>query len=346
MGNAPQMLLSLSQSPVSISALATPALATLWGDRMPFEVSGARLHEVLSRPDLFARICVRDPYFALSEVTVVGHGEVVAGVPVEQETEGEASPINAAEVGRHLAILGSCAASLVNPKEGQHYYLARRARLERLHEGPLPRATSLLRGVAKAEFKERRTATASTLLTSAEGQPLFSLEVDYNVLSAPAFLRLFQGARQEMRREPRAEREARGGAVDFAAMRQNPHRLPPPLRDMVRDGECLKATLGPVSAELCKGHFAMHPVLPVAVVMSGLSGLAGTLLRDLVGNASARYLVTRGEVRAESLAYAGESVTFGAHLHGVEGRDHRFYCWAAVGERLVGVMELTLTCLE
>ncbi|QRK09442.1 hypothetical protein JQX13_04675 [Archangium violaceum] len=346
MGNAPQPLMAVSQSPVSISALATPALVTLWGDRMPFASAGARLHEVLGRPELFARICVRDPYFALSEVTVVGHGEVVAGVPVEQETGGEASPINAAEVGRHLAILGSCAASLVNAKEGQHYYLARRARLERLHEGPLPRATGLLRGVAKAEFKERRTATANTLLTSAEGQPLFSLEVDYNVLSAPAFLRLFQGARQEMRREPRAEREARGTSVDFAAMRQNPHRRPPPLRDFVRDGECLKATLGPVSAELCKGHFAMHPVLPVAVVMSGLSGLAGTLLRELVGNASARYLVTRGEVRAESLAYAGESVTFGAHRHGGEGRDHRFYCWASVGERLVGVMELTLTCLE
>jgi 3-hydroxymyristoyl/3-hydroxydecanoyl-(acyl carrier protein) dehydratase len=150
-----------------------------------------------------------------------------------------------------------------------------------------------------------------------------------------------------MRREPRAERERCGGTpADFAAMRRNPYLQPLPLRDYVRDGECLKATLGPVSAELCKGHFALYPVLPVAVVMSGLSGLAGTLLRQLPGNASARYLVTRGEVRADSLAYVGETVTFGSHLHGVEGRDHRFYCWAAVGERLVGVMELTLTCLE
>jgi 3-hydroxymyristoyl/3-hydroxydecanoyl-(acyl carrier protein) dehydratase len=329
----------------SISALATPALTTLWGDRLPFGGVGARLGEELSRQELYARICVRDPYFALHAVTVAGDGEVTAGVPVEQETGRECSPINAAEVGRHLAILGSCAASLVNPKEGQHYYLARRARLERLHEGPLPRATGLLCGMATADFKERRTATAHTLLSSPEGQPLFALEVDYNVLSAAAFLRLFQGARQDMRSEPRAKREERckaGG--DFEALRQNPHREPPRLCGTVRDGECLEATLN-VGAELCKGHFAMHPVLPVAVVMSALSGLAGTLLGELVGDASVRYLVKHGEVRAESLAYAGETVTFGAHLHGVQGRDHRFYCWASVGERLVGVMELTLTCL-
>ncbi|MFL5358263.1 3-hydroxyacyl-ACP dehydratase FabZ family protein [Archangium sp.] len=330
------------QSPSSISALATPTLATLWGDRLPFGGMGARFGEELPRPELYARICVRDPYFALHAVTVVGDGEVTAGVPVEQETGRECSPINAAEVGRHLAILGSCAASLVNPKEGQHYYLARRARLERLHEGPLPRAPGLLRGTAKADFKERRTATAHTLLSSEEGQPLFALEVDYNVLSAAAFMRLFQGARQDMRSEPRAGREERCTSGDFAALRQNPHREPPPLCDTVRDGECLKATLN-VGAELCKGHFAMHPVLPVAVVMSALSQLAGTLLGELVGNASVRYLVKHGEVRAESLAYAGETVTFGAHLHGVEGSDHRFYCWASVGERLVGVMELTLT---
>ncbi|WP_375767865.1 hypothetical protein NR798_40290 [Archangium gephyra] len=351
MGNAQQSSVAIPPRPArastsAIAALATPALTTLWGDREAPVPEEQRLGEELSRQELFARICVRDPYYALSEVRVAGEGKLTARVPVEQETGGEASPINAAEVGRHLAILGSCAASLVNPKEGQHYYLARRARLERLHAGPLPRASELLLGTARAEFREKRTATAHTRLTDARGQGLFSLEVDYNVLSAAAFLRLFQGARLDMRREPRAERGPRNTSGDFAALRQNPHRQPPPLHGYVRDGECLKATLGPVSAELCKGHFALHPVLPVAVVMSGLSGLAGTLLRQLVGNPSARYLVTRGEVRADSLAYAGESVTFGSHLHGVEGRDYRFYCWASVGERLVGVMELTLTCLE
>jgi hypothetical protein len=335
--------------PTAVSQLPTRSpLATPWGSQAQSgSVEPAVAPRVLESSELYARICVRDPYFALREVTQVGQGEVLARVPVEQEPGAEASPINAAEVGRHLAILGSCASSLVNSKEGQHYYLARHAKLERLHEGPLPRFSEPLWGAARAEFTNKRNAKAHTVLASPEGQPLFSLEVEYNVLSAPAFSRLFQGARQEMRREPRAERGPRGGSpADFAAMRQNPYRNSLPLRDFTRDGECLQATLGPVRADQCKGHFALHPVLPVAVVMSGLSGLAGALLRQLLGNASARYLVTHGEVRADNLAYAGETVTFGAHRKDVRGNDHRFYCWAAVGERLVGVMELTLTPVD
>ncbi len=345
MGNALGSSPAVLHSPASISALATSALATLWGDQVPFAIAGSRLQQELGREELFERICVRDPYFALRDVRVVGTGEVSALVPVEQDTDGEASPLNAAEVGRHMAILGSCAASLVN-KEGQHFYLARRAWLERLHDEPMPRATGLLRGSARAEFKERRTATARTLLSSAEGQPLFGMTVDYNVLSAAAFQRLVPGARQAPRRAPRGPRAPREAGGDFAAQRQNPYRSALPLRDMEREGECLRATLGPVGPELCKGHFAMYPVLPVAVVMSGLSGLAGELLRQLVGNPAARYLVTRGEVRAESLAYAGETVLFDAHRQGVRGRDHFFDCWASVSGRVVGVMELTLTSLE
>jgi len=342
MANALQLPLTVAQTAPSISALAAPVLATLWGDQVPFEEGvGMSGHPILARSELFARICVRDPYFALSEVTMVGPGEVLARVPVEQDPGAEASPINAAEVGRHLAILGSCASALINSKEGQHYYLARRARLERLHDGPRARLDEPLWGLARAEFVDKRCTRASTVLADPDGLPLFSLDVDYHVLSAAAFLRLFQGARQDMRREPRAERGPRcAGPADFAALRTNPHRQPPPLKDFVRDGECMKASLE-VTAELCKGHFALHPVLPVAVVMSGLSGLAGAVLRQLVGNEQARYLVTRGEVRADSLAYAGETVTFGAHRQSVQGSDHRFYCWAAVGERLIGVMDLT-----
>lgn len=329
----------------AISALATPALSTLWGAQRPFELPGTRLHQELTRAELFERICVRDPFFALREVRVLGAGSVVAQVPVEQAPDGEASPINVAEAGRHLAVLGSCAASLVN-KPGQHYYLARRGTLERLHDGPLPRAAGPLQGTATAELKERRNACANMLLATAEGQPLYAMSVDYNVLPATAFHHLFQGVRQDMRREPRTESSPWFEPASFEFRRQNPYRSPPPLTGLEREGECLRATLGPVGTELCKGHFALHPVLPVTMVMSGLSMLAGTLLRQLVGSSSARYLVSRCEVRAESLAYPGETLLFDAHRQVVRGRDHYFDCWASVDRRVVGTMALTLTCLE
>ena len=329
----------------AISALATPALATLWGAQRPFELPETRPPQELTRAELFERICVRDPFFALREVKVLGLGSVMAQVPVEQEPTGEAAPINLAEAGRHLSILGSCAAALMS-KGGQHYYLARRAGLERLYDGPLARSPGPLRGTARAELRERRNACANMVLSSAEGQPLYSMNVDYNVLPASAFQHLFQGARQDMRREPRPERAPWAEPAGVELRRQNPYRLLPPLSGLERDGECLRARLGPVGVELCKGHFVLHPVLPMATVMSGLASLAGTLLRQLVGNALARYLVSRCEVRAESLAYPGETLLFDAHRQVVRGRDHYFDCWASVGGRVVGMMELTLTSLE
>jgi 3-hydroxymyristoyl/3-hydroxydecanoyl-(acyl carrier protein) dehydratase len=332
---------SLANPRSSIRELATPALNVLWGDRLPFAPGQKRSPLELARQELFSRICVRDPYFALCEVMEGGPGEVTARVPVEQEPGAEASPMCGAEVVRHLSILGSCAASRVNPTSGQSYYLPRRVRLECLHPRPLAPLAEPLWAHAKAEFQDRRLARALTLLSSPEGQPLFSVDVDFNVLSAEAFQRLFQGARQELRREPRAERDARA-PVDYAALRQNPHRQPPPLRDPVREGECLQAMLGPVGLELCKGHFAQYPVLPVAMVVSGLSRLAGTLLRHWVDDDSARYLVTLCDVRAESLAYAGETVRLDAHRLGGDEHEHHFDCWASVGNRVVGTVALTL----
>ena len=339
MEHAPGFSLAIPRS--SIRELATPALNTLWGDRRPFALGQKRAHPELDRQELFSRICVRDPYFALHEVMEGGPGEVTARVPVEQEPGAEASPMCAAEVVRHLIVLGSCAASRVNPTAGQCFYLPRRARLERLLSQPLAPAAEPLWAHAKAEFQDRRLARALTLLSSPEGQPLFSVSVDFNVLSAEAFQGLFQGARQELRREPRAARDERT-PVDYLALRQNPHRLPPPLRDWVREGECLRATLGPVGLELCKGHFAQHPVLPVAVMVGGLTRLAGALLRQWVGDDSARYGVTLCDVRAESLAYAGETVRLDAHRLGGDAREHHFDCWASVGNRVVATLALTL----
>ena len=327
----------------SISTLATSALETLWGPQRSLEVMGTQTPRELTRAELFERICVRAPFFALREVRRVGMGAVMAQIPVEQQPDGEASPINLAEAGRHLAVLGSCAASLVN-KDGQHYYLARRSTMERLHDGPLPRVRGALVGSAQAVLKERRNTCANMVLATAEGQPLYSMSVDYNVLPATAFQHLFHDARQEMRREPRNVSPWLEPA-SLEARRQNPYRMAPPLVGVEREGECLRGSLGPVSLELCKGHFVMHPVLPVTMVVSGMVTLAGSLLRQLVDDPAARFLVSRCEQRTESLAHPGETLLFDAHRQAVRGRDHYFDCWASVAGRVVLMMELTLTTL-
>jgi hypothetical protein len=331
MGGAPPPSESISRSR-AIARLATPALTTLWGENPPFTAGGEGLYRELNPTELFSRICARAPYFALRGVTEVGPGEVAAWLPVEQPPGAEASPMAISEVNRHLSVLGACAASLMNPSRGQHYYLPQRAWMERLHEEPLPRG-SRLRGAAKADFHHRRGASATTLLSTPEGQPLFAMGVDYNVLHAESFLRLFHDAW----REPGSE---------GAAPRHNPYAQPPVLQHVVHEGECLRGTLGPVELAWCEGHFTRLPVLPAAVVGGLLCGLAGGLLRQKVGDVSARYLVTHVDMRTESFAFAGETVRFDAHRQAAWGRDQFFDCWAAVDGRVVAVVELMLSCLD
>jgi 3-hydroxymyristoyl/3-hydroxydecanoyl-(acyl carrier protein) dehydratase len=318
-----------------------PNLVVPWGT-LGTEAPAARRVQTLA--ELYPRICVRDPYFALQDVTVVGRGEVVARVPVQLDPGAEASPIAIAEAGRHLAILGSCAASQVAPKDGQHYYLACAARGEWLHQGPLPHGTKMLWGAAQARFTGKRSVTARTVLSTTEGLPFFSLDVDYNVLTSAAFVRLFSDARVDMRQQPRAERP-KLSAEEIARLRQNPYCQPLALRDFVRDGDCMKASLQ-VTANMCKGHFALHPVMPVAIVASGMTRVAGAMLGAHVGNAQARYMTRKVNLRAESLAYAGQVVNFGAHRRESHGREHTFYCFAAVGERVVAELDITYVCAE
>lgn len=334
-------------APAAISSDAAPAVhpAMPWsGQQAP--LGEAAPYTVLSAQELYPRICVRDPYFALKDVTVLSRGEVMARVPVQLDPGAEAMPISLAECGRHLAILGSCASAMVAPKDGQHFYLACGARGQWLQPNAQERAQDLLWALAQAEYTGKRTATARTLLSAADGTPLFKLEVDYNVLSAAAFTRLFGDARVEMRRAPRAPDTVQRTPEEWAKLRQNPYSKPLDLRDWQPDGECIRATLGPVTPDLCKGHFAMHPVLPVAIVASGMTRAATELGRRLTGSPEARFVAKDVRLSADSLAYAGQTVVFGAHRRAVDGANHTFYCWASVGERVVAQLDVTFTRVD
>ncbi|NMO18221.1 hypothetical protein HPC49_18245 [Pyxidicoccus fallax] len=333
-------------APSIVSSSAAPGASWTQPQTEMRSLNNLPAHTVLTAQELYPRICVRDPYFALKDVTVMGQGEVVARIPVQQDPDAEAGPISLAESGRHLAILGSCASALVTPKDGQHFYLACGARGQWLRKEAMPRSTELLWGLAQAEFTGKRTATARTLLSLEDGTPLFRLEVDYNVLSAAAFTRLFGEARQEMRREPRRDDGIQRTPEEWAKLRTNPYSKPLALRDWRPDGESLNATLGPVTPEMCKGHFALHPVMPVAIVASGMTRVATTLLRRLEGAPWARCLAKDVRLSADSLAFAGQTVVFGAQRRSVDGNDHTFTCQASVGERVVASLDVTFTRVD
>ncbi len=55
---------------------------------------------------LWERIAIRPPYFALYDLNLDPSGVLSAQVPVQHRMEQEIGCISAAEVGRHLAVLG------------------------------------------------------------------------------------------------------------------------------------------------------------------------------------------------------------------------------------------------
>ncbi len=292
--------------------------------------------QTLDNSEVLKGICVSPPYFAFDHVVRHGSAEVSGGVNAQTAATREPAPISGAEAGRHLAILGTVAASLANPKPGRHYYLARRALLVRLDDGRVTRPAGLT-AQAEAHFEDRRVARAQGTL-SADGEAVYSLDVRYDVLPEPTFLRIF-GAHRRW-----TGGSGRSGPSAYATA--------PPLDVLEPDATAWAAELSSVTAEHCPGHFEDHPALPVAVVMGVLSGLAADCLAGRLQRPSLQVQVMRAEVVAHALAFAGERVRFEARSTpleegaGVENTGlSGFRCVAAGSRGRVGEMGLVLRTL-
>ncbi len=267
---------------------------------------------------VLARICVRPPYFALTDLRLEGtalHARAKAEAPAFRER----APMTGAEIGRHAAIAGSCVLALQQRDDRRRYYLARDAECDFVpNAAPYGSVVDL---AARVVELGKRNAIA-TIDLSAGGAPLARLSVTYAILQEPTFERL------------------------FLARRRAPSAGPSPYDRLIEThaqvGDEEAVTVVPaIPAESCRGHFEDYPALPVAALMGQLTYLAGLL-------APQPFRVRRGLVRAQDLAWAGEHVRFAARREtsDVAGR-WRFECSAIAGqgegeEREVGGMSLWL----
>lgn len=286
-------------------------------------------------PPLLSRICVRPPYLALASLRHHDEGTVSGFVRPEQPLGRERGPITGAEAGRHLAILGSCAAALANPRQERHYYLAVAAELRRELEDDVPVLPGeALAALATCGHVGKRDARAHAVLEARVGDgsrvaTVYSLSVTYNVLTENVFGRLFRG--RAIPEGPPAATSPYGRLVT------------PPVRE--RGPASLVSAPERVAVEQCRGHFEGYPALPVAVVMHKLAALAGQLLAERAGDPDVRFVVQHAVVRASSLAWAGDAVTYRVEHLGDDGADALLLCHAATdsGED-IGEMRLTLRC--
>lgn len=233
------------------------------------------------------QICVAPPYYALDDLASHVPGQARAVVPVQTPTGRQATVINVAEAGRHLAILGLCAAATTNPSNGQHYYLAHRG-VGRMYPPAGPPGT--LHGTASARMSGRNRAIAETELHDDDGNLVARLDLEYLVLSVPVFRRLMGRATEPDAAEP-----------------ANPYGAAAPLVDVAADSRSATAKLA-VDASMCRGHFDGYPALPVSVAGYATFALFDHVL-DAAAGPDARWQAGLYRLQADHLAAAGQTCT-------------------------------------
>ena len=277
----------------------------------------------LTQQEIFERIDVLPPYFALTDIALHGDGSITARAPIEQPLGAELGPVSGAEAGRHLAICGSIAAAWANPKQARFHYLATDAELRRA-KGKVPADATSLVLRATATMIDKRTAHAMVVASTEDGAPVCSLSCYYSVVGYQMMRKMFSAQCVET---PPAER--------------NPYieLLEPASIDIA--GGHIEIGLGVVSADECVGHFDGLPAMPVAYLMSNVLAAAARLLQRNSGDDGLRFTVSEGSVRADGLAFAGEDVVLrGEHQGTRYGMEWVYLEAFASGDKRVGAVHL------
>jgi hypothetical protein len=270
----------------------------------------------ITEDEIFERIEVTRPYYALRDLRQGADGVMSARVRPNMRGGSELGPVTAAETGRHLAILGSTGAALANPKDGRHFYLAfdgeirrSRARVEADYDGDM-----LLR--ARSHFVDESTAVTLADIGTEDGRTIYTVAVFFLVVAEPDFRGLF------------AEHAQEDASLDG---RPDPYEDVIGLHDISVWDTRLHASLGTVDPYRCAGHFPGLPAMPVAFLMSNIAGAAGRLLHHILDRESVSYVVREGSIRAENLAFANEKVDVHVEYQRFASGTHWFHCAAIAG---------------
>lgn len=278
----------------------------------------------MSTEQIFSRIDVLPPYYALRDVAVGERGDVTARVSIEQPLGMEVGPVSGAEAGRHLAIAGSVAAALENPEEGRHHYLATDAEVRRARKVPADATELVLR--AHGTQLGKRNAHAMIVAETESGRRVCSLSCYYAIVEYETMRFFFADH-----------------CVETPAATSNPYvELMEPEQIDIAGGH-IEVDLGTVDAAQCAGHFEGLPAMPVAYLMSNVTAAAGRLLRRHVGDDEARFSIEEASVRADGLAFAGEHVRLRGEHQGTRYGNEWVYLEAfSTDDKRVGAVHLKI----
>lgn len=278
------------------------ALVSHASDRIPVDLM-----------QMAASIAVQRPYFAFDSLYEVlgGDWDIWGDFEPEQPIGSEVGPLATAEAGRHLAILGACAAALTQAKGERVYYLAARAQWDLRHYpmdlGHSPAMTARARIVDRTR---KMVAARTELLID---NVLFAeLSVRYQVVAEKTFEKLFSSHRIE-------------GA---APSTRSPYAEALPLKVLSLTKRKITACSLGFSAARCEGHFPEYPMWPVAVVMYGLSQVMSLLLDHSLGRA-VLYQLLHVDLEAHELVPASGQLVFSASLKSMSGDSKLCEVWCS-----------------
>lgn len=274
---------------------------------------------------MMERIAVQRPYFAFKTLyrTASEEWDIWGDFTPEQPLGHEVEPLAIAEAGRHLAILGSCAAALAQPPDERVYYLAIHARWTAGEAPSKATSTSTLTARAQVTERSRKRVKARTELLFGEVS-IGALQVEYQVLSQKLFESLFSNYREAQSPE----------------VFTSPYSKALELVPWVVEKDSLKAQSAKGMSAHCAGHFPHYPMWPVAVVMYGLTQVLSTLLGQRF-KSSFRFSVLEADVHAHQLVSGHESLTFCAGVKSISRnrRICRLHCSASLGSRTVAELK-------
>ncbi|SEP23458.1 hypothetical protein [Nitrosovibrio sp. Nv6] len=235
-------------------------------------------------------IAVQKPYFAFNELEKQGAASVRGTFVAEQHVGYERGPLTLAEAGRHLAILGSCAAMLKH--SGQRtYYLATKGHLRMLPGAQNRRKTGIFKAVAEVISEDRRSLIAEAVVMN--GEPIAFLHCEYKALPESVFSRLFKHYQTD----------------PVAADDSSPYKEPIALEFESPMGLSLIAHSRPLSVDRFAGHFPEYPTWPVAIMAEAASQVRSKLLHHIL-NDEVDYTVIKLDIDALHLVAASEPLTF------------------------------------
>jgi hypothetical protein len=240
------------------------------------------------------RIALQNPYFAFLDLDRQNVAGVRGTFIAEHSTGHERGPVAAAELVRHLATLGSCAA-VVDGSAVPAYYLGTKGRLKLLRNPQHHGQGGLFQAVSEVLGQDRKSLVAQSVASGPDFLAHFHCE--YQVLPEPVFARTFKHYRAEPMGDPGRDPGA------------SPYREPIGLDFGSPEGLSLTAHSQPLPHSRFAGHFFEYPAWPASVYAEAVSRVAGRLLHHMLDR-EADYSVVRMDIDALRLISASEGVSF------------------------------------